>query len=104
MRRNWKVAPVLASQMTGSAREESTFRLFYNATTARTYYYYYSDLGEAGVCFGISASSILMKMPGSGIRPQNFVSSAKNPSGVSIYNWYKSSNNRLKEILEAMHV
>ena len=83
---------------------ESTFRLYYNATQARTLYSKYNDLGNNGVCFGISASCVMQRMRASGIKPTNFRSGAKMLSSLSLYDYYKSSSVRLKDVIEAMHV
>ncbi len=83
---------------------ENSFRLFFNATEARTYYSKYRRKLGYGMCYGMSSSSILMKMPGSGLKPANFVSSAKNPSALRKYDRYKNSGVYLDDIIQAAQV
>ena len=82
----------------------STFRLFYSSTEASTLYNKHSDLGKRGVCYGISAMSMMLNTSGSGMKPSYFDSSAKHPEDLSQYDYYKTSGTRLDQLVEAMFV
>ena len=83
---------------------ESTFRMFFSATMARSYYNYYYDVGDGGVCFGMASSSMMLNMAGSALRPSYFSSSASHPSALSKYSRFKSTSYYLYDFIEAMHV
>ena len=83
---------------------ESTFRLFYNASQAKAHYYKEYNAGIGGVCFGMRASSSMLKMPGTGMVPANFKKGAKQPSALSGKNRFKSGKYELYDVIEAMHI
>ena len=82
----------------------STFRIFFGSVEASSYYNAYYNLGSGGVCYGMSASSIMFNTAGSGITTKNFSSSASHPSALGKYDTYKSSGLYLNELIEGMFV
>ncbi|MBQ6623131.1 MAG: hypothetical protein IJH57_00785, partial [Mogibacterium sp.] len=82
----------------------STFRMFYNPTQAKAHYRKEWNIGDAGVCFGMSAGSGMLRTAGSGLTPAKFKSGAKKPSQLSKGNRFKTKGVTLKSVIEAMHL